>query len=292
MAKQKILLLFLCFVLGFTVAACASKPEPAPSESAPQVVSESSAEDAQGLGETFINTLELPQGPYAKFALPKLTAQVGEKYTQNSDTVGWLQMPNTTIDDVVVWYPGDKNAFYYRRNFEKRESFNGIYYADYRCTFNGGAAGLSPNTVIYGHSMSDDPLDSRKLFSPLKFFKDETFAKENPYVYFSVADEDLVWEVFAVFFATVQLPYNNPSPKDFAGIISECTKRSIYTYDTQVSANDKILTLSTCTYSLPNGTPIAYPNDYRYVIMAKLVTDKTKLKTEAAFVKNPSPKAP
>lgn len=284
MNKQKILLLFLCFILGFTAAACASIARPLPQE----VPSEESAGD----GRTFANTLELPEGPYAKFALPKLTQMVQEKYDLNPDTVGWLQLPGTTIDDVVVWYPGDENLFYYRRNFEKRESFNGIYYADYRCAFDGTAAGLAPNTVIYGHSMSDDPLDARMMFSPFKFFKDAGFAKEHPYIYFSTHDEDLLWEVFAVFYATIELPYNIPYPQDFRGLLDECAARSIYTYATEVSASDKILTLSTCTYSLPDGTPLVYPNDYRYVVMAKLVTDRSALKTEAAFSVNPSPKAP
>lgn len=289
MNKQKFLALILCFAVGFTAAACASKAVPVPSESD---LGTPSLTEGAGDGKTLVNTLELPAGPYAKFALPKFTQEIQEKYELNSDTVGWLMVPNTTIDDVVVWYPGDRNQYYYRRNFEKRESFNGCYYADFRCTFDGKAAGLAPNTVIYGHAMSDDPLDARKLFSPLKFFKDPEFAKENPYIYFSTSEEDLLWEVFAVFYAMDTLPYNNPSPPDFAGIISECTKRSIYTYDTQVTAGDKILTLSTCTYSLPDGTPISYPNHYRYVIMAKLVTDKSKLKDEAEFVINPAPKAP
>lgn len=293
--KNKILSLVLCFVIGFTAAACASRAEPSESGSIGarenQPSSSGSSKAPTGDGKTFMNTLELPEGPFSKFEMPKLTEQVNEKHKQNSDTVGWLQVPGTTIDDVVVWYPKNNN-YYYRRGFDKNYSFNGVFWADYRCKFDGGTEGLAPNTVLYGHSLSDDPMDKNKLFSPTKLFKDEEFAKETPYIYFSLADQDLVWEVFAVFFATVELPYNIPFPQDFAGIVSECVKRSIYTYDTQVTASDKILTLSTCIYALPDGTPIAYPNNYRYVVMAKLVTDTSKLKNEAAFTVNPSPKAP
>lgn len=274
-------------MLGFSVAACVTAPEPMPQEQVP-----SEAEAAAGDGMSFVNTLELPLGPYARFALPKLTAQVNEKYTQNSDTVGWLQIPNTTIDDVVVWYPGDENEFYYRKNFEKRQSFGGVFYADFRCKFDGKADDLSQNTVIYGHSMSDNPSHETKLFSPLKFFKDEDFARENPYIYFSTTDEDLLWEVFAVFFATVELPYNIPELPDFLSTVGECRARSIYNYDVGVTESDKILTLSTCTYSMPDGRSLTYPNDYRFAVMAKLVTDKSNLKTEARLTINPEPKAP
>lgn len=285
MLKQKILLLLLCFVLGFTVAACVTVTELEP------VPPETPASDITG-STSFINTLELPAGPYARFALPKLTALVQEKYAMNSDTVGWLQVPNTTVDDVVVWYPHDENLFYYRRNFEKRQSFGGIFYADFRCAFDGTAAGLSTNTVIYGHSMSDNPNHESKLFSPLKFYLDEEFAKENPYLYFSTSGEDLIWEVFAVFYATTALPYNLPEFGDFLRTVGECRARSLYNYDVGVTEKDKILTLSTCTYSLPDGTSLTYPNAYRYAIMAKLVTDKSALKSEARLTKNTDAKAP
>lgn len=284
---KAILHILMALVMIISMTSCAKRPEPASDED-----SEPPLSAVTGDGRTFINTLVLPAGPYVMKNLPNYTQLIEEKHAINSDSIGWLNVPNTTIDDVILWYPGDKNLYYYRRNFEKRESFNGCFYADYRCKFDGGAAGLSPNTVVYGHSMSDDPLHKSKLFSPLKLFKDPEFAEENPYVYFSVADENLVWEIFAVFYATVDLPYNHPYPQDFAGIVNECLKRSIYIYDTQVSANDKILTLSTCTYSLPDGTPIQYPNDYRYVVMAKLVTDPTELKETASFEINPSPKDP
>ena len=38
-----------------------------------------------------------------------------------------------------------------------------------------------------------------------------------------------------------------------------------------MTSNDKILTLSTCTYRLADDTKLHYPNDYRYVVMAKLL---------------------
>lgn len=289
--KQRILFLVLCFVFGFTAAACAKNTQ-AP-EVQPPVASGQEAVPYDG--KIFVNTLELPVGPYAKFALPKLTKLVNEKHKLNSDTVAWLKIPNTTIDDVVVWYPKDRNEYYLRRNFDKRSDFNGIFFADYRCKFDGTSAGLSANTVIYGHSMSDDPLDYRKQFSPLKLFKDEKFAKQTPYIYLSTAGEDLIFEVFTVMFTSVNLYYNTPDPEDFESLIAECRARSLYNYDVKVQKGDKIITLSTCTYSLPDGRlfPVVQTeNGYRYAIMAKLITDRTNLKNEAALTVNQSRKAP
>jgi sortase B len=283
MLKQKLAGLAVFFALGLSAAACISLHDAPTSSQEP-----SSQSEAQG--NTFYNTLEAPVGPFAAFALPKLTAQVKEKRGLNADSVGWLQVPGTTIDEIVLWYPGDANEFYYRRNFDKRESFNGSYFADFRCTFNGKAEGLAKNTVIYGHSLSDNPNDPRKLFSPLKFFKDEAFAKKTPYIYFSTLEEDLVWEVFAVFNADDVIPYNLPQPPDFMAIVEQCRKLSLFNYEVPVTKEDKLLTLSTCIYHRPSdGALLGYPNKYRYGVMAKLVTDKSTLKNEARLTVNPAP---
>jgi len=37
--------------------------------------------------------------------LPELHAKALEKHAQNADTVGWLQVPGTRIDDVVLSIP-------------------------------------------------------------------------------------------------------------------------------------------------------------------------------------------
>ena len=70
-------------------------------------------------------------------------------------------------------------------------------------------------------------------------------------------------------------------------MVNDARQRSQFNFDTTVGANDKILTLSTCTYVYDAG----YPNDYRYVVMAKLM-DKNAEQTAVKVEKNPSPKAP
>lgn len=273
--------LLLAFSLALSLAAC--KPE---------TNAESSAPAAQS-PPAFINTLG--EGKPVMSYFPKYTDKVLEAYKQNGDTVGWLEVPGTKINDVVVCYtaPDDNNNYYYRRNFNKEYSFNGIYYADFRSKFGDySAAQLPGNTVIYGHTMSGDK--NGILFAPLMHFLEEEYAKATPYLYFSTSKEDMVFEVFAVFYATTKLPYNRPdlTAEQFASVLGECTKRSIYNYNTKVTAADKILTLSTCTYYVPGVGSVSYPNDYRYVIMAKRVEKRDATKTIAEFAKNPNPLAP
>lgn len=238
----------------------------------------------------FINTLKEPD--YAQFARvgPKLTGLVGEKYQLNDDTVGWFYVPNTTINDVVVQNnaPDDKNQFYERRNFEKRSSWTGVYYSDYRGLFGESWEDLSRNTVIYGHSMDDDPDGAQ--FSQLKKYWDKDFAEDNPYIYFSTQYEDLTWEVFSVIFTTSDVNYNNPNftDEEFSKMVGDFAQGSLYDYDVVVSNDDKILTISTCTYQFSSS----YPNKDRFVIMARLVKDNEPIKDMAVLEKNPDAKGP
>jgi len=282
--KTSILSLLLALVLAVGLAGCGGKAE----------VDESSLPPEPELDISqlvFMNPLIPPEGSILRDDMPNLLPKIKEAYEQNDHTVGWLQLPNTTMDEPVVKHPDDTNnhsAYYLRRGFDRRKNDYGTYYVDYRNNITGTREGLSKNTIIYGHSFTDN-IEGLKMDQMKKLRASAEFATENPYVYFSLGEENLLWEIFAVFDATVALHYNNPSPTDqeFLELISEATKRSYYTYDVQVSATDKILTLSTCTYNYA-----AYPNDYRYVVMARLVGPDEKVKETAALEENSDRKLP
>lgn len=215
---------------------------------------------------------------------------------ENADTVGWLIVPGTEINDVVVQKPDDPtNLYYKRRDFQQNDHFDGCYYADYRAAFGDGSREqLGVNACIYGHSMTDDPEDERYSvkFAQLHDLRDPEKAKKMPYIYFSTPTEDMVFEIFAVFLANCDntaLPYNaNPPAGEFVKMIKEeVYPRSYYKYDVDISEKDKFLTLSTCIYLLEDGTEVNWKNTYyRYAVMARLVEPDAPLKTEAAFTVN------
>lgn len=213
-----------------------------------------------------------------------LTKMVNHYNKVNEDTVGYLYVPNTTINDVVV--QGADNDFYLRRNSAGKNSFDGSYYVDYRGVV-GSREKLSPNTVIYGHSMEDDP--NGKYFSQLKKLEDLNYAKNNQFIYFSTPQSEMVWQIFAVFYTDTSFDYINPTPTNsqYLTLINEARARSVHNYGIDVTTKDKILTLSTCTYKFSE----TYPNPYRYVVMAKLV-DKNAPMTNTTVEKNPSAKMP
>lgn len=287
--------LLLALILALSLAACGKKAE---SQSESDLTSSSSES-----GPRFFNPLKLPEGFKGVFDIPDFSKDITDAIAKNDDTIGWLNIPNTAIDEAIVHKTGAENwKYYYRRNFDKVnfpesdwQSSKTVLWADFRCTFDGTSNGLSNNTVIYGHNVNvnDDPNDSYVMFAPLINFKNEEFAKKTPYVYFSTEKENLAWEIFAVSYVSEKLPYNKPYEKnsDLKSTVDEVIKHSLYLYNTEVSENDKILTLSTCTYHLQDGTNLGYPNPVRFIIMAKLVKDPSTLLEEADFTVNPAPKA-
>ena len=201
---------------------------------------------------------------------------------KNKDTIGWIYIDGTTVNDVVVKVNyNDDNKYYLRRNANGENDNDGCYYADWRCK-TGNRNSISKNTVVYGHNLGRSANGlipdyqnhaNGPKFAQLLKYQNEEFAKTHPYIYYSTIEEDMVWQVFAVFYTDIKFDYINPNPADatFNSLIKKAQDLSFYDYDVEVTSNDKILTLSTCTYRLADDTKLHYPNDYRYVVMAKLL---------------------
>lgn len=246
-----------------------------------------------------IKDTDLVDGQPVSTVLPDYIADVQKKKTQNSDTVGWLWVPGTGIDDVVVQREGDLyNEYYLRKDFNKNNYFYGVFYADSRSVISAKRENMGVNTCIYGHAISDTPGDARMdiKFGPLHKFRDEEFAKTHPYIFFSTGEENLAYEVVAVFIANgknTALPYNS-NPDDSAAFVKllkeQVMPRSLYNYDVDFNENDKFLTLSTCIYTLEDGTDTGYPNtEYRYAVVAKLLDEGHPINSEANFTVNSRP---
>lgn len=201
---------------------------------------------------------------------------------KNKDTIGWIYIDGTTVNDVVVKVNyNDDNKYYLRRNANGENDNDGCYYADWRCK-TGNRNSISKNTVVYGHNLGRSANGlipdyqnhaNGPKFAQLLKYQDEEFAKTHPYIYYSTIEEDMVWQVFAVFYTDIKFDYIEPNPADatFNSLLKKAQDLSFYNYDVEVSSNDKILTLSTCTYRMADDTKLHYPNDYRYVVMAKLL---------------------
>ena len=230
---------------------------------------------------------------------PDRTEAFAEAFNANNDVVAWLYIPGLEDIDAGVCFSYDKTYPYDKRDITGKKVPNsywidGAYYTHYRGVFGDTAEELSNNTVIFGHSdlgltnlsyQNDDP--TGPLFSQLFSFKDPSFAEKTPYIYLTLPGEDTVWEVFSVFYNDAKainstfasyykknggsLWYIEPSPieSEYQLMLDTITDRSLYDYGVEVTVDDKILTLSTCTV----GYGLNSRSNYRFVVVAKLVTD-------------------
>ena len=241
-----------------------------------------------------------------KLDIPDRTDKVKAAKESNDDVVGWLYIPGLSDVDAGVCH--DASSYSYDRRDINGKKLGGVgsgkeywvygaYYTHLRNTFGSDASDMSTNTVIFGHSdlgitnksyKDDDP--EGPLFSQLFNFRDPSFAEKTPYIYFSTPTKTLVYEVFSVFYNDAKIDggkslwYIEPEPGiDYGTLLDTVKERSLYKYDVDVTAADKILTLSTCTV----GFGLQKRGNYRFVIVAKLVTDENSLvQKNASFTIN------
>lgn len=224
---------------------------------------------------------------------PSLSQQLKEAKAKNDDIIGWLKIDDLKVDGAVV--QAENNTKYERLNEWGQYSWTGTYFADYECNFDSRES-LSKNTVIYGHNVDFNDNRDGERFSQLLYFADEKFAKQHPYVYFTIDGDDksseMVWEIFSVFYTTtdfdyirINKDYRNPQEGEITdaqlmNIIKGAQERSEYDYEVEVSGEDKILTLSTCSYKYGRR------KDVRFVVMAKLLDEDAVLHTQAKLTQN------
>ncbi|WRS27071.1 class B sortase [Oscillospiraceae bacterium MB08-C2-2] len=206
----------------------------------------------------------------ASVPVKKFGDKISEWNKINGDVKAWLQVGGTNIDYPVIFYPQDVN-YYTHLNYRKQQDKNGVIWADAKAVA-GSAENLTKNTVIYGHNWTNystpkigDANDV--MFAQLPAFHYLDFAKQNQFINFSTAEGDMRFQVFAAFYTEIDFYYNNSAPTtdELKAIISSARNRSLHDYDIQVSGDDKIVTLSTCT------RVFGKTDRQRFVVMGKLV---------------------
>lgn len=171
----------------------------------------------------------------------------------NEDIVGWLRVRALDISYPVV--QGEDNDYYLHRTFEKEDNFAGCLFVN--C--DNSRRLTDQNTIIYGHNMKNG-----SMFGKLKKFREEgVFDKSK---YFWMFTPDLIYQ-YRIFSATevkkTGLTYQTFfTEEEFDELMEHAFGNSVVDgSDVEVTKNDRIMTLSTCT-----------SNDAtRFVVMGKLV---------------------
>lgn len=188
----------------------------------------------------------------------------------NNDVVGWLRIPGTNIDWPVVQNTQSVN-YYTSLGYDKQYSKNGVIWTNPGTRTSSSASGLSSNTVIYGHNWTNYGASPRigysgdVMFAQLTAYHWLSMAQSYPYFYYSTAQGGVFpIKIFACFYTELAFAYN-VTEGDMNYIINEARRRSRHSFDVDVNASDKIVTLSTCTRAY------GATSNQRFVVMGRVL---------------------
>ena len=174
----------------------------------------------------------------------------------NDDIVARLLIEGTTIDYLVL--QGSDNEFYLYHDIWQNPTPSGWIFLDYEADIRGG----SQNWVIYGHNMQRD-----HKFHSLRRYRDYAFLLDHPEITLTTPYGVYNWEIFSFYQTHIEFAYNQANfggREEWADMLERFAQLSIHDTGVEVTADDRILTLSTCTNR---------HRDERYVLHARLKRD-------------------
>ena len=181
-----------------------------------------------------------------------IDVDINKLKTFNPDTIGFIKVMGTNINYPFV--QSTDNDYYLNRSYDKTYNNAGWIFLDYRNNeFN------DKNTIIYGHGRINGT-----MFGSLKDTLKSSWQnnKDNYIIKISTEKENSIWQIFSVYKIATTSDYLQTtfSDNEFESFISLIKGRSSYNFETNVTNEDKVLTLSTC-----------YNDNDKMVVHAKLI---------------------
>ena len=175
----------------------------------------------------------------------------------NPDVVAWITIDNTSLDYAVL--QSYDNNYYLRRSIYGGYSWFGWPFMDYR----NDPDFTDKNTIIYGHN-----IQSGLMFADLERLEAGNYGN---YVEIKILTKDKlrVYQVFSSYIISPESYYlttNFSSNSVYENFLNTIKGRSSIDFNVDVSAQDKILTLSTCTADAVN----------RIAVHAKLIREEDR----------------
>lgn len=172
--------------------------------------------------------------------VPYLDVNFDTLLQTNPDTVAWIKVEGTKVNYPVV--QSTDNDYYLHHDYRKNDNIAGWIFGDYRDDF----TNFKYNTIIYGHNMNN-----KTMFGSIPDAVLSSSWQNNPdyhLIKLSTPTSNSIWKVFSVYTIEpevyyLKIPASSESHQEF---ITTIKNRSIYNFNTDVTVNDKILTLSTC----------------------------------------------
>ncbi len=179
---------------------------------------------------------------------------------ENTDIYAWIEIPETEVNAPVLQnMETDElyDEFYLDHLYNRVSGYSGALFTQKINTTTFDDA----NTVIYGHDMKN-----LEAFGSLKYYREQEYFDQHKKIFIYTPEKTLTYEIFAaVDFSDAHLmvAYNFSDEKDVRAYIDDIKgSEGIVDTSINVTAEDKLITLSTCIGSKPNN---------RYLVVAKLL---------------------
>lgn len=221
-------------------------------------VSSNSSEANEITEDLIVSPWDTDYAPEDREILPELAGL----YADNPDLVGILEVVGTDINYPVMQTINDPE-YYLRRDFYGDESTAGTLFVDYRCDI----VNPTTNTIIYGHNMR-----SGTMFGGLKRYLKQDYYQSHKTIIFKTLYEEQEYEIVGVGLSAVGYDddenykyydfINAVTGSELQEFLNAIQSLSVYDETIDISATDKILTLSTCN---------SYTEDGRMFVVAKRV---------------------
>lgn len=185
----------------------------------------------------------------------------------NPDIKGWIHIPDTVVDYPILQSGEDDPEYYLYLDYEKNYSKYGSLFFDARNSIHLEDPN-SKSLIVYGHSMNDG-----RMFGSLLNYGSLDYYKAHPTFELDTIDYEGDWKIFSVFKTNTLSSQGEPfnylrtsfsSDSDFLNFIYQMEIRSLFDTGVDVSADDQIVLLSTCSYEM---------DGFRTVIAARKVRE-------------------
>ncbi len=186
--------------------------------------------------------------------------QVQALAAENPETIGWLRIDGTPLNNVVMYAPGTPEK-YLHLDFYGKWSYRGTLYVAENCDVQ-----TADNILIYGHHMKDG-----SMFGSLIEYKDPAYRAAHPIVQFDTLYASHSYEIVATIETEIPAEGSDAfryydctgtDPEQFAQYLTFIEQNRCYDTGIAIRPGDRLLTLSTCAYHTANG---------RFLVVARQV---------------------
>lgn len=165
-------------------------------------------------------------------------------WEENEDIVAWIYCPDTPINYPVL--QANDNDYYLRRLLNGEYNIAGTIFMDYR-----NSSDFSDyNTMIYGHNMKNNT-----MFGSIHKYQNQSYYDEHKIIYVITPNQKYELKLFSGYLTDAnsdiyEVPMDETQQKDY---IKESIKLSTFKSDVEIFPEDKVVTLSTCSFRFENA---------------------------------------